>query len=395
MRRLAALVLVLVALLPAPVSAAPDFAATIDAIVARGDGLVDAYAPAAGTDTADAFSGLYFDDFEASGLEADIGARDSAAKIDIEGRFAKVIGQSMNGATPALVQAAWKELRTALELRKAGYAEAGSTSAAFIQSFLILIREGFEAILVISALAAYLRRSGNEDKMRYLHQGILWALVASGLTAWAMASLFTLTAIAREVVEGVTMLFAAGVLLYVSTWLFAKREAQKWQSYVKAQVDRAVSGGKAFALGLAVFLAVYREGAETVLFYQALAIGQPGHMPAQVAGFAAACVGLAVIYWLMRTASLKIPLKPFFAGTAVLLYALAVAFVGQGILELQEARWLPVTPLHGVPQVPLLGLFPTLETLGAQLLVLLPALVAGVVMVFNRRSTDAPQGTAR
>jgi high-affinity iron transporter len=99
-------------------------------------------------------------------------------------------------------------------------------------------------------------------------------------------------------------------------------------------------------------------------------------------------VALGAVYWVMRRASMKLPLGPFFAGTAVLLYALAVTFAGNGVLELQEARLVAATPLSGLPAIPALGLFPTLETVAAQALLLLALVpVLGTWAVKRMRAT--------
>lgn len=397
MRRLPLLALALFGLLGlfagptgAAAPAAPDYAAIIGAITAKGEAVVQAYAPARAVDTADALSDLYFEVFEGSGLEADIGARDNSRKLDLEARFSGLISLALKGMPPAEVAAAWAHLRAGLDAaRVLGEGNGGSAWAAFLQAFLILIREGFEAMLVVTALVAYVRRSGNADKLRYLYHGVGWAVVASLATAYVLARLLHFSAAGREVVEGLTMLVAAAVLFYVSCWLFAKSEAARWQAYVRAQVDRALSGGKAATLGLAVFLAVYREGAETVLFYQALAISEAGNEAALVGGFAAGLACLLLLYRVMRGASLRLPLGTFFAGTAVLLFALCVVFVGQGMLELQEARWLPATPLPWLPQVTWLGLFPTVETAGAQAVVLAAAVLGGAWLALRRPVADA------
>jgi high-affinity iron transporter len=351
--------------------AAVDHRAVEAQVVAAGDALVDAYDPAKGEATGDGFSDLYFNVFEESGLEADIGAADPAAKATVESHFAAVIGLTMKAAPRDRVTAEWNALKAALAAAVSLRAEmSGGWMPAFLQSLLILLREGFEAILVIGALATYLRRLGATSQLKVVWRAVWLALAASLLTAWAIAVLIKLSGPAKELVEGLTMLLAAAVLAYVSHWLFARREASRWQGYIRGQVESAVSSGQLFSLGFAAFLAVYREGAETVLFYQALLSSTPGQEPAVAGGFVAAAMALVVIYRVMRGASMKLPLGLFFTGTAVLLYALAVVFAGQGVLELQEARWIGVTPMAGMPRVPALGLFPTAETLAAQAVVL-------------------------
>lgn len=356
-----------------------DHRAVAARIVAEGNALMAAYDPAKGGDTADGFSDLYFGVFEETGMETDIGAADPSAKTEIESKFAAVIGLANSSADKAKVEKAWRALESqVVEVADARAEAAGSGwIGAFLQSLLILLREGFEAMLVVTALVAYLKRLGAEDKVRVVWWSVALALVASAATAWVLNVVVALSGAGQEAVEGVTMLIAAVVLAYVSHWLFARREAQRWQGYIKEQVNKALSGGQMFSLGFAAFLSVYREGAETVLFYQALMGSAQGHGSAIALGFAAAVVALGVVYVIMRRASMKLPLGPFFAGTAVLLYALAVMFAGNAMLELQEARLIGVTPLTFMPSVPAIGLFPTLESVAAQgvlLLALVPVL---------------------
>lgn len=363
-----------------------DFSEAVGIIVTKGDAVIGTYVPEDGLDTADEVSSLYFDVFEGSGMEAAIGMRDATLKAELESLFGRVIGLVSRGAPSEEVGAAWTDLRKRMEETAQLQTDArGGFLSALIQSFLILVREGFEAILVVTALITYLRRSGEEDKVRVIYYGSGWAVAASFLTAYLMTSVIEVSGSSREALEGVTMLIASAVLFYVSYWLISKREADRWQEYVRGQIDRALSGGKLFTLGFAAFLAVYREGAETVLFYQALFTQTDEQTVAIVIGFVTAMVALAVIYWVMRTASFKIPMRVFFSSTAVFLYFLAVTFAGTGILELQEARWVSITPLDWMPRVTWLGLFPTAESVAAQLVLVVPLMVAVFLWLRKRR----------
>lgn len=377
---LAALLCAFALLATSPATAQVDHPAIAADIAAQGDALLAGYDPAVGGDTAHAFSSIYFDVFEGSGMEAAIGAADPDRKSELESLFGTVIGLASEGAPPEQVAAAWENLKARLATTAEKMAAAGGGAlAVFVQSFLIMLREGVEAILVVAALAAYLRRSGAADQLKVVWRGVALALVASLATAWLLTAVLKVSGAVAETVEGVTMLIAAAVLAYVSHWLFAKREAARWQAYIKEQVGRAVSGGRVFSLGVAAFLAVYREGAETVLFYQALVAGAPGQEMGALGGFILGAVALVGVYAVLRNASMRLPLGLFFGGTAVLLYALAITFAGQGILELQGAGLVPTTPLAWAPRLPWLGLFPTLETMAAQgvlLALLLPVVLA-------------------
>lgn len=350
-----------------------DFAVVITELENAGEAALIKYDPADGEETGDAFSDIYFDIFEDSGMEMAVGLADPERKTYLESLFAQIIGKANKGAPRQKVIASWNLLIGELATTAAAQnTESSGFWGVAVQSFLILLREGFEAILVVTALIAYLKRSGNEGRVRYIWQGVCIALIASIATAWLMKAAIKVSGEEQEALEGVTMLIASLVLFYVSFWLLAKSQAGRWQAYVRGRIDRALAGNKVFALAFAAFLAVYREGAETVLFYQALLAGNEGKGAAIASGFAGATLALGVIYWIMRYASLKLPLGLFFTATATLLYYLSIVFAGKGILELQEAKWISITPVDGVPSIIWLGLFPTVETMAAQAVLLVP-----------------------
>ena len=180
------------------------------------------------------------------------------------------------------------------------------------------------------------------------------------------------------------MLLATVVLFFVSNWMFSKAEAEAWKNYIEGKVQTAVQSGSRFALGAAAFLAVFREGAETILFYQAMFADVKTHTSMIWVGFAVGVLALVGIFIAVRYGSLKLPLKPFFIGTSVLMYLMAIAFAGGGIKELQEADVVGVTPLNFVTTIDILGIYPTLETLLPQILLL--GLVLASIFYYRRKS---------
>ena len=241
----------------------------------------------------------------------------------------------------------------------------GSGWGAFFQSFLIILREGFEAILVIGAVVAFLIKTGNRDRLKSIWTGIALGLAASALMVIVLKTVFAHLPTSREVVEGITMLAAVVVLFSVSYWLISKVEAAKWQKFIREKVSTALDHGGGKALATVAFLAVFREGAETAMFYQALFSEGNVALPLSlgiVVGFAA----LAVIFTLFYRFGVRIPMRPFFTVTSVLLYYMAFVFVGKGIRELQEGNVVPITVMKGMPSMPSLGVFPSMETLAAQ-----------------------------
>ncbi|NUQ21336.1 MAG: c-type cytochrome, partial [Gemmatimonadaceae bacterium] len=258
---------------------------------------------------------------------------------------------------------------------------AASGWGAFLESFLIILREGFEAILVIGAVATFLIKTGHRERLRSLWVGGALALLASAVTAVILSTALSAVPASREIIEGATMLVAVAVLFSVSYWLISKVEAAKWQQFIREKVTSALQHGGGKALALVAFLAVYREGAETALFYQALfresgSVALPLGLGILV-GFAA----LVVIFTLFYKFGVKIPLRPFFTVTSALLYYMAFVFAGKGIKELQEGNAMSVTRLPGFPTVQAMGIYPTVETTLAQLL-LVGAFIFAIVKTF-------------
>ncbi|MDR3158986.1 MAG: FTR1 family iron permease [Zoogloeaceae bacterium] len=340
-------------------------------ILARGEASVTAYDPARSLATASEFSALYFDRFE--NLELDLALKDSNLKNELEILFGALNGGAMRGVPKAQLEASWQELKGKLALAQTLYAasERASGGGAFLKALTILLREGVEAMLVVGALAAYLRRAGAADRVWVIYAGVATAIPLSLLTGWAVNDFLQSTGAPLAVVEGVTMLAACAVLFYVSCWMFAKREAKRWEEWIARQMDAALSKGSLLALSGAACLAVYREGAETVLFYQALALQSPGQELFLCAGLGVAALLLVAFFFLMRHAALRLPFKLFFGVTSALLYGLAVIFLGQAIVELQAAGWIASIYLPGFPHINWLGIAPTAQSLGAQAALLL------------------------
>jgi high-affinity iron transporter len=262
--------------------------------------------------------------------------------------------------------------------------------AAFLQSFLIILREGFEAILVIGAVVAFLIKTGNRDRLRSIWLGAALGLAASAATAVVLQTILRAVPASRDLIEGVTMLIAVAVLFSVSYWLISKVEAAKWQQFIRDKVTSALAHGGGQALAFVAFLAVYREGAETALFYQAL-FGEGSHLAVPLfLGILVGGVALAIIFTLFYRYGVRIPLRPFFAVTSVLLYYMAFVFAGKGIRELQEVNAMPMTVLHGFPHVEAMGIFPTVESLTAQLILVVLFIVALVKTFWPKRAVTLP-----
>ncbi|NNM58977.1 MAG: FTR1 family iron permease [Legionellales bacterium] len=365
-----------------------DFNKVVQEIQQSGDNLLSQYNGKNGIDIMNGFSKLYFDHYEGDGMELAVMAIAPQINSQTESLFTQLIGQSAQNAPLADLQKTWSTLKIKLvddtDLLQSNAAD--SFGEVLFQSFIILLREGFEAMLVITALLAYLRRSNNSDKNPVIYSGIGLALAASVITAYLFITLFHQAGANREAMEGITMLVASAVLFYVSYWLFSKRESDRWQAYIKGKMNKALSNGSAFALGLAAFLAVYREGAETILFYQALSADAHNFQLALWIGIAAAFAALFLLYWIMQKASLHIPYSLFFTVTAIFLFYMAFYFIGGSMLELQEAGWIAITPILWMPPLSWFGVYPTWESIGAQLFFLIPSM-GMLIWVYSKKSS--------
>ena len=259
------------------------------------------------------------------------------------------------------------------------------------QAFLILIREGLEALLVVAAVIAYLVKSGNKRFAKWIYLGVVAGLAGSGLVAVLFTFLFGGSGPIQEISEGVCALIATLMLLWTSNWMLNKSSVEAWNNYIRNKTEAAVAGaqskvesGQGLGLGMIAslamlsFLAVFREGAETVIFYESIySMSQDAH-GMWVGGLAAAAV-LIVIFLILRFTSVKIPIGPFFLVTSILMAALVVIFAGGGIHALIEGDLIEGTYLSTVPTNDWIGLYPYVETITAQVIAAIAVVVLFVV----------------
>ncbi|MEO8333884.1 MAG: cytochrome c/FTR1 family iron permease [bacterium] len=322
-------------------------------------------------------------------IEAPARAKNPGLVVSMERQFAEfkaaVRSNDIRGA---------EQLRDAIEASLpevlALTVPSGSGTEAFWQSFLIILREGFEAILVIGAIVAFLMKTGHRDRLRSIWLGVGFALVASAATAVVLNTMLSAVPASREIIEGVTLLIAVCVLFSVSYWLISKVEAAKWKQFINEKVTTALDQGGGRALTFVAFLAVYREGAETALFYQALFNEGPNVVLPLSLGIVVGFVALAIIFTLFYRYGVRIPIRRFFAVTSVLLYYMAFVFAGKGVRELQEGNAIPLTTIRGFPHIEWLGLYPSWQGLLMQLVLLLLFAFALLKTFWPRRSVALP-----
>ena len=341
-------------------------------------------------------------------VERGVRAKNPGLAAELETAFASLRTRAAGGATAAELDALHRQLNAGLENAERVLGDQPSAVNLFTQSFIIMVREGLEAILIVGALMTFLAKMGASQRKRDIHIGVVAAIGASLLTAVALETIFVLSAARREALEGATMMVATVVLFYVSYWLLSKMEVVKWNHFVKSKVQDALDSGSALALATAAFLAVYREGFETVLFYKALFVSgtASGAMPV-AGGILAGSLVLVAVYIAISRFGVRLPLKPFFAVTSAFLYYMAFVFAGKGIAELQEGGLIGTTIVSWAPRLPGLGIYPTAESLLAQGVlvalaivalawnfVLQPRRVRGVTSVMVPESKPAPVAVA-
>ena len=331
----------------------------------------------------------YYGYYETTGFERNtMGYISGARKSEVELQFSACKSEAKEGTYEEFEKQV-DILRTMIRtdankldgVDENGESTGGGRSAAvatFIACFTIILREGFEAILVVGAIIAYLikttEKSEEERKkqLRPVYIGSIMGIVLSFISAWVLNLLKLANSASQEVIEGVTALIAVVVLFYVSNWMVSKSESEAWDKYIKSKIGDATKKGSSFALAFTAFLAVYREGAEVILFYQPLLSGDNINMV--WLGFIIGCVCLVFVYLAIRLLSVRLPLKPFFLATSILMAIMSIAFLGSGIKELIEGDVIMMTSPAWVAWIPsnslleILGIYPCVQTVVPQII---------------------------
>lgn len=314
----------------------------------------------------------YLEGFELA--ESNLDAMDSALRRQIESGMTELRGLIKRNAPAQQVDERITQLQSQLH-RAAETLNSNllSPAGAFTASLVILLREGLEAILVLAALAAFLIKTDRRDGLRYLYYGTGAALGLGMLTWYVSSEIVAIGGTGREMTEAFAALFAALLLFYVGFWLHSKTSAAQWKTFIQDSVQKALNKETLWGLALLAFIAVYREIFETVLFYQALWLqtGAEGQGMV-VTGLLVAIAGLSLLAWLILRFSTRLPLRQFFSVTSIFMFVLAVIFAGKGIAALQETGLLSSRHVN-FPRIDLLGIYPNLEGLGVQLLMVVIA----------------------
>lgn len=330
----------------------------------------------------------YLDGFEP--VEPILSGRNAGLMQRIEAAMGQFRSLIANRAPTEEVAAQARKLDSLFTEAEAVLApQASSSASTFLSALTILLREGVEALLIVIAMIAFLRKADRTEALRFVHGGWVAAL-AAGVGTWFIATtLISVSGAGRELTEGFGGIFAAAVLVFVGIWMHGKANAQAWQRYVREKMDRALSRGSGwFLFGLA-FLVVYREVFETILFFAAMWTDSPAALTAGI--LVGACL-LGLIAWVMLRYSAKLPISEFFRFSSVLMAVLAVVLAGKGVAAIQEAGLIGISHLSFVPTVDILGLHPSVQVVGAQLLAI-TLLAVGFMLTGRRPATAAPKSS--
>lgn len=325
----------------------------------------------------------YLDGFEP--VEPLLAARDNPLMVKVEAAMARIRTGIAGDISPDELQMQVDALDGLFTDAESVLSRQQTSSASnFIAAFTILLREGLEALLIVVAIIALLRKAERTEMLRWVHAGWLSALLAGAVT-WALATwVITISGASRELTEGVGSLLAAVVLVWVGTWMHGKSHADAWQRYVREKLGHVLSRQSGiFLLGL-VFIVVYREVFETLLFFAA--IWNQGGQASVVGGGVTAVLVLFAVGWMMMRYSRSLRLDQFFRYSAWLIAVLAVVLAGKAVSALQEAGYLPVSWFEGGLRVELLGIYPTLQGVAAQVGI---ALLLAIGFFLSSRNTQS------
>ena len=259
----------------------------------------------------------------------------------------------------------------------------------FVTAFGLLVREGLEAILVIAAIVAYLIKTGNKHMLKSVYWGSFAAIIASVILAMILEYLMgDASGVARELLEGWTMFLAVAVLFYVSNWMLSKADTIAWENYISGKVQQSIDSKSQWTLIFAAFIAVMREGAELILFYEAAFTGGMSDPAYITYGIIAGIAVLIAVWIVFRYCSVRLPLRAFFLFTSILLFLMCISFMGKGVVELTEADVITgrtVIPAMNGFSIEILSIYDRAETLIPQIMLVIAALWTTIPHLFRKK----------
>ena len=320
-------------------------------------------------------------------VETPLRVADNGLTVEAEFQFASIRTAIQDGRPIDEIRDKIVVLRGMLDEAERAITDAGVGAPVLVttQSFLILFREGFEIVLLLSVLLGYLEAARSSQFIKPILGGVALAAVATVITVLLMPTIFSILPVGREVLEAVVALIAVAVLFYVSFWLIARIEHNRWMEFVRARLWSAISVGSTASLVAVGFTAVYREGFETALFYQSLLSFGEGLGAYILLGIGLALVALTAVAIAVFRLGRKLPVRTFMNIAVAMVMATSVAFLGNAVNTLQAADVITYRRTDG-PRLPIFlaeatGVWPTVPSLVAQITLSL-IYICGALYVF-------------
>lgn len=338
----------------------------------------------------DALQSIYLDIFEASGMENKIGAVDTSLKLKIEGKFSNTLALIKQGSSKEKISKSLDELYEMIQNSMVKLND-NSALSLFIWSLGIILREGLEAIIIVVAITAYLIKSNHAKKLNIVYSALWTGVFLSFITAFLISWIFKKSAgVNRELLEGFTMLVAVVMLFYVGFWMLFNANEKNYLGELKEKIGESLSKNSIKALWFTVFLAVYREGAECVLFYQALLMDantMHGYLGVG-GGLGLGIIALIAIFFILKSGALRLPLKQFFLVSSFIIFYMIFVFTGKGVMELVEGKLISPTIIgNGFKEITWLGIYPYYQSLLPQVGIL-ALILFGVYLNTKRKGVS-------
>src|SRR5919199_5565037 len=270
--------------------------------------------------------------------------------LDMEIKFAELRNLIQAKVSYEKVQDKAFEIREGLDESERLVSGTGmiAPTIAFSTSFSIIFREGLESALIIGAILTYLEASRNDQFKKHVYYGIAIAVSATAITWFVAQYIIEISGINRELIEAIAGISAVAVLFWVSFWVLNRIETKKWIEFVKAKIWKATTTGSVLVFVMLSFFTVYREGFETVLFYQAM-LSFAKHMELYV--IAGLILGIAIVVgvvFLIRKLGKRLPLRVLFGLTMGIGAYMSIAFMGNAVRSFQEAGYISTTHMIGI-----------------------------------------------
>ena len=318
----------------------------------------------------------YLDSYE--GIEIPLRPINPDFTLDMEIKFAELRNMIQQHQPYSKIEAKVVEIRGGLDESERLVTGTGviAPTLAFSTSFSIIFREGLESALIIGAIITYLEASRNAQYKKHVYLGILIAIIATIVTWFIARFIIDITGASKELIEAIAAISAVAVLFWVSFWILNKVETKKWIEFVKAKVWQATTTGSVMVFAMLSFFTVYREGFETVLFYQAMFSFAENMEIFVLLGLVLGLTVIISIVFMIRKLGKKLPLRVLFGLTMAIGAYMSIAFIGNAVREFQEVDYIPTTHLFGIiPRLEInlaamTGIHPTLETTIAQIILI-------------------------